>query len=168
MTAFYRKSTTPGSQPLRPSAHAGAPPLDRGGSTPKPPTGPKTGGARNGASRRVDVRRAASPLGVNGHYGALRGACFAVGASIARPRNNPPNMERADANSYPVGLRICIGVLYFFGFHRGRPMAAPTHGYAPVGRTVLVRMYVRTELFRNSYTFFSASIRHLTIIRHPL
>ena len=50
----------------------------------------------------------------------------------------------------------------------GRAMLAPTHGYAPVGRTVLVRMYVRTELFRNSYTFFSASIRHLTIIRHPL
>jgi len=45
-------------------------------------------------------------------------------------------------------------------------MAAPTHGYAPVGRTVLVRMYVRTELFRNSYTFFSASIHILTVIRH--
>ena len=46
MTAFYRKSITPGSQPLRPSVRAGAPPLGRGGSTPKPPTGPKTEGAR--------------------------------------------------------------------------------------------------------------------------
>ena len=127
-----------------------------------------TVGGYAGAYVLAYVRRAASPLGVNGHYGALRGACFAVGASIARPRNNPPNMERADANSYPVGLRICIGVLYFFRFHRGRPMAAPTHGYAPVGRTVLVRMYVRTELFRNSYQFFSASICHLTVIRNPL
>ena len=90
-------------------------------------------------------------------------------------------MEHADANSHPVGLRICIGVLYFFSFHRGRPMAAPTHGYVPVGRTVLatqgyvpglagmlVRMYVRTELFRNSYTFFSASIHNLTVIKDPL
>ena len=105
----------------------------------KPLTFPKTGNAHNGASRRVDV--------VIDPYGALRGAYFAVGAAIGRPRNDPPNMERADANSYPVGLRICIGVLYFFGFHRGRPMAAPTRGYVPGLAGMLVQMYGRTELF---------------------
>ena len=52
---------TPGSQPLRPSVRAGAPPLGRGGQTPKPPTDPKTGGACNGASRLAAV--------VSGHYG---------------------------------------------------------------------------------------------------
>ncbi len=34
-----------------------------------------------------------------------------VGASIARPRYNPPQLQHADANSYPIGLRICIGVV---------------------------------------------------------
>ena len=67
-----------------------------------------------------------------------------------------------------LGLRICIGVLYFFRYHRGRPMAAPTHGYVPGLAGMLERMYGRTELFRNSYTFFSASIRHLTVIKDPL
>jgi hypothetical protein len=96
MTAFYRKSITPGSQPLRPSVRAGAPPLGRGGQTPNPPTDPKTGGARKGAARLADE--------VIGHYGVLQGAWFAVGASIARPRYNPPQLQHADANSYPVGF----------------------------------------------------------------
>ena len=34
-----------------------------------------------------------------------------VGASIARPRYNLPIIDHADANSYPIGLRICIGVV---------------------------------------------------------
>ena len=55
----------------------------------KPLTYPKTGNAHNGASRRVDV--------VIDPYGVLRGACFAVGASIARPRYNPP----------PIAARRC-------------------------------------------------------------
>ena len=44
-----------------------------------------------GASRRVDV--------VIDPYGVLRDACFAVGAAIGRPQNDPPNMEHAEANS---------------------------------------------------------------------
>ena len=99
MTAFYRKSITPGSQPLRPSVRAGAPPLGRGGQTPKPPTDPKTGGARNGASRLADE--------VIGHYGVLRGACFAVGASIARPRYHSPKCNT------PMQIRTPFG---FYGF----------------------------------------------------
>ena len=54
-----------------------------------------------------------------------------VGASIARPRYNPPNCSTPMQIRTRLGLRICIGVLYFFRFHRGRPMATPTHGYAP-------------------------------------
>ena len=77
----------------------------------------KTGGAHNGASRRVDV--------VIDPYGVLRGACFAVGASIARPRNDPPNMERADANSYPVGFANLHRRVVLFSFSprtaNGRP-----------------------------------------------
>ena len=57
------------------------------------------GSAPNGAARRVDVRRVASPLGVIDPYGVLRDACFAVGAAIGRPQNDPPNMEHAEANS---------------------------------------------------------------------
>ena len=100
MTAFYRKSITPGSQPLRPSVRAGAPPLGRGGQTPKPPTDPKTGGARNGASRlrREDPKWRMTPRGLAARrtcastysvrYGRfatgrcgqrpLRGGCFVV------------------------------------------------------------------------------------------
>ena len=66
-----------------------------------------------------------------------------------------------------LGLRICIGVLYFLVFtadERCSPLHTDTH---PPG-AVLVRMYVRTELFRNSYTFFSASIHNLMVIKHPL
>ena len=83
----------------------------------KPLTYPKTGNAHNGASRRVDE--------VIDPYGVLRGACFAVGASIARPRNDPPNMERADANSYPVGFANLHRRVVFFSFSprtaNGRP-----------------------------------------------
>ena len=60
---------------------------------------PEKESAHKGASRRVDVRREASPLGVIDPYGVLRDACFAVGAAIGRPQNNPPNMEHAEANS---------------------------------------------------------------------
>ena len=42
----------------------GAPPLGRGGGIAKPPMDPKPGRAHNGAARRADVRREASPLGV--------------------------------------------------------------------------------------------------------
>ena len=52
-----------------------------------------------GAARWVDERRAASPLGVIDPYGVLRDTCFAVGAAIGRPQNDPPNMEHAEANS---------------------------------------------------------------------
>ena len=45
-------------------------------------------------------------------------------------------------------------------------MAAPTHRYVPGLAGMLVRMYARIGLFRNSYTFFSASIHNLTVIRH--
>ena len=53
-----------------------------------------------------------------------------------------------------LGLRICIGVLYFFSFHRGRPMAAPTHGYVPGLAGMLVRMYGRTEFLETPIRFF--------------
>ena len=123
----------------------------------KPLTYPKTGNAHNGASRRVDV--------VIDPYGVLRGACFAVGASIARPRNDPPNMERADANSYPVGFANLHRRVVFFSFS---PRTANGRPYTRVcaRREDGARTDVRTELFRNSYTFFSASIHNLTVIRH--
>ena len=48
-----------------------------------------------------------------------------VGASIARPRNDPPNMEHADANSYPVGFANLHRRVVFFSFSprtaNGRP-----------------------------------------------
>ena len=81
----------------------------------KPLTFPKPETARNGASRRVDVRRVASPLGVIDPYGAgapLRRVC------VIRCRDKHClsavttfKTQYADANSYPGGLRICIGVV---------------------------------------------------------
>ena len=47
-------------------------------------------------------------------------------------------------------------------------MAAPTHGYVPGLAGMLVQMYGRTELCRNSNMFFSASIHNLTVIKDPL
>ena len=120
----------------------------------KPLTFPKTGNAHNGASRRVDV--------VIDPYGALRGAYFAVGAAIGRPRNDPPNMERADANSYPFGLRICIGVLFIIVFTADGQWPPLHAGMCPA---LLVCSYRCTDVqnfFRNSYTFF---LRLSTILR---
>ena len=93
----------------------------------KPLTYPKTGNAHNGASRRVDE--------VIDPYGVLRGACFAVGAAIGRPRNDPPNTTRRCkfVPGWVANLhRRCVIV----GPCCGRAMLAPTLGYAQIARAL--------------------------------
>ena len=101
----------------------------------KPLTYPKTGNAHNGASRRVDERREASPLGVIDPYRAgapLRRVC------VIRCRDKHClsavttfKTQYADANSYPGGLRICIGVV--LSLAPAADELAPTHARARSG-----------------------------------
>ena len=119
----------------------------------KPLTFPKPETARNGASRRVDVRRVASPLGVIDPYGAgapLRRVC------VIRCRDKHClsavttfKTQYADANSYPGGLRICIGVVLSLASpadERCSPLHTDTHLGRYTGallRTSGARSYTR-------------------------
>ena len=65
----------------------------------------------------------------------LRGACFAVGAAIGRPRNDPPNTTRRCkfVPGWVANLhRRCVIV----GPCCGRAMLAPTLGYAQIARAL--------------------------------
>ena len=59
----------------------------------------------------------------------LRGACFAVGAAIGRPRNDPPNTTRR-CKFVPGWVADLHRRVVIVGPCCGRAMLAPTHRYA--------------------------------------
>ena len=64
-------------------------------------------------------------------YGVLRGACFAVGAAIGRPRNDPSNTTRRCKFVKPNRVRICIGVLLSLA-PAADEQCSPLHTHLPV------------------------------------